>query len=186
MINKKEFSSIRAELVKSEKKREVLIQNSRETIRLSKLIIYALHRDDIKKAEFLVKKIKAKVKSLPAENHSTGMRHVAFQEYVEALTLLSFVKTGKIPIRSQLKVDTGAYLGGLADLTGELVRNAVNKAIKKKYDEVFKIKDFVAAIYGEFLQLDLRGGELRKKSDQIKWNLNKLEDMAYEIRRKNK
>ena len=186
MINKKEFTKIRAELEKSEKARESMIQDSREIIRLSKLIIYALHRDDMNKAESLVKKIKSKVKKLPSGDHGTGLKHVAVQEYVEAMCLLSFVKTMKVPTKSELKVDTESYLGGLADLTGELVRNSVNKAIKKKYKEVFNIKELVEAIYGEFLQLNLRGGELRKKSDQIKWNLNKLEDMAYEIQRQNK
>jgi hypothetical protein len=47
-----------------------------------------------------------------------------------------------------------------------------------------KVKGVVEEIYGEFLQLNLRGGELRKKSDQIKWNLQKLEDMAYNISKK--
>ncbi|MBN2111485.1 hypothetical protein JW707_00130 [Candidatus Woesearchaeota archaeon] len=186
MINKKEFSKIRDELAKSEQSRESLIQNSREIIRLSKLIIYALQRDDAKKAESLVKQIKAKVKKLPSEDYNTGMKHVALQEYVEAMALFSFARKGEIPTARQLNVQTEAYLGGLADLTGELVRIAVGKAIKSKYEEVSRIKDLVEEIYGEFLQLDLRGGELRKKSDQIKWSLNKLEDMAYEIKRQNK
>jgi translin len=181
MLNKKEFAKIRAELVKSEKARELLIQDSREIIRLSKLIIYALHRGDLKKAAVLVKKIKSKTKNLPSENYGTGVKNVALQEYTEAMALFSFVKTKKIPTRSELGVDTGNYLAGLCDLTGELVRMAVNRAIKKQYDDVFKIKNLVEAIYGEFLQLDLRGGELRKKSDQIKWNLQKLENTAYDI-----
>ena len=36
-------------------------------------------------------------------------------------------------------------------------------------------------IYGEFLKLHLRNGELRKKSDAIKWNLKKLEEVMYDI-----
>ncbi len=181
MIDKKEFSGIRAELEKSEKQREALIQESRETIRLSKLIIYALLREDSKKAAALAKQIKSKVKKLPPNNGLTGMRNVALQEYTEAMAFFSFVKTGKIPTRKQLGVDTGNYLGGLSDLTGEMVRMAVKLAINKKFKEVLKVKSVVEEIYGEFLNLNLRGGELRKKSDQIKWNLNKLEDMAYNI-----
>ena len=181
MIDKREFSGIRKELEKSEKQREALIQESRETIRLSKLIIYAILREDNKKAASLVKQIKSKVKKLPPHGGLTGMRNVALQEFTEAMTLFSFVKTGKIPTRKQLGVDTENYLGGLSDLTGEMVRMAVKLAIKKKFKEVMKTKDVVEEIYGEFLKLNLRGGELRKKSDQIKWNLQKLEDMAYSI-----
>ncbi|MBT7927970.1 hypothetical protein HN695_06565, partial [Candidatus Woesearchaeota archaeon] len=29
--------------------------------------------------------------------------------------------------------------------------------------------------------MDLRNGELRKKSDAIKWNLKKIEDILYDI-----
>ena len=182
-IDKKDFSAIRVELKKSEEKRESLIQESRNIIRLSKHIIYAIHRDDLKKAESLSKKITAMAKKLPEHDRSTGLKHVAQQEYVEAIALLSFVKSNKVPNRKYFGVPTEAYLGGISDLSGELLRLAVNKAIKKKYDEVAKIKAVVEEIYGEFLQLDLRNGELRKKSDQIKWNLQKLEDMAYNISR---
>ena len=44
-----------------------------------------------------------------------------------------------------------------------------------------KIKELVHDIYGEFLKLHLRNGELRKKSDAIKWNLKKLEEVMYDI-----
>ncbi len=184
MIDRNDFAKIRAELKKFEEKREALIQSSRQIIILSKHIIYALHRGDMKKAESLSKKIKSNVKKLPSEGYGTGMKHVALQEYVEAMTLLGFVKSKKVPSRKSLNVPTEAYLGGLADLTGELVRMAVNKAIKKKDKDVIKIKGLVEDIYGEFLQLNLRNSELRKKSDQIKWNLQKLENMAYDISKK--
>ena len=90
----------------------------------------------------------------------------------------------KIPTSAQLKVDSESYLLGLCDLTGELVRKAVNEVIKKDYEAAVKIKDVVAEIYDEFLKFDLRNGELRKKSDQIKWNLKKLEDIVFEVKLK--
>ena len=184
MLNKKEFVKIRKELDKAEKLRESVIQGSREAIRLSKQIIYALHRNDVKKAASLVKKIKSRIKSISSEDCGTGMRRVALQEYTEALALYSFVKFKKIPARAELGVETESYLIGLCDLTGELMRMAVNKAIMKKYDDVLEIKELVDTIYGEFLQFDLRNSELRKKSDQIKWNLQKLGDMVYNIAKK--
>ena len=54
MLNKKEFAKIRKEFGTFEIKRESIIQNSREIINLSKRIIYALHRDDIKSATSLL------------------------------------------------------------------------------------------------------------------------------------
>ena len=44
-----------------------------------------------------------------------------------------------------------------------------------------KIKNFVEDVYGEFLKFDLRNGQLRKKSDSIKWNLKKLEEILYDL-----
>jgi len=180
-IDKKDFASIRTELDNSEEKRDALMQESREIIKLSKYIIYAIHRDDLKKAESLSKKITAKTKKLDNYENLTGMKHVAQQEYVEAIALLNYAKSKKIPARKTFGVPTESYLSGIADLSGELVRMAVNFAINKNDKEVMKIKDVVEEIYGEFLQLNLRNGELRKKSDQIKWSLNKLEGMAYDI-----
>jgi len=70
----------------------------------------------------------------------------------------------------------------LCDLTGELGRKAVHDVIKKNFSEAVIIKDIVDEIYGEFLKFNLRNSELRKKSDQIKWNLKKLEDIVFELK----
>ena len=182
-IDKADFAAMRKELEDYDIKREHLIRDSRDIIRLSKQIIYSVHREELKQAESLAKKIRADVKKLPSDDFSTGMKKVALQEFVEAVALLDFVSSNRIPSRKALNVDTEAYLCGICDLSGELLRLAVNKAIKKQDKEVLEIRGFVEEIYGEFLQLDLRNGELRKKSDQIKWNMQKLEDIAYSISR---
>ena len=57
-------------------------------------------------------------------------------------------------------------------------------ATNRKFKEVEKIKDFVDDIYGEFLKFDLRNGNLRKKYDSVKWNLKKLEEVMYDIKKK--
>jgi predicted translin family RNA/ssDNA-binding protein len=56
--------------------------------------------------------------------------------------------------------------------------------INKNFGEALKIKEVVDEIYGEFLQFDLRNSELRKKSDQIKWSLKKLEEISYDLSRR--
>jgi predicted translin family RNA/ssDNA-binding protein len=80
-----------------------------------------------------------------------------------------------------LGVETEAYLLGLCDLTGELVRKAVKDVIDGKYDSAEEITKLVEEIYGEFLKFDLRNGNLRQKSDSIKWNLQKLEQLLLDI-----
>src|SRR3989344_9509998 len=183
MLNKSDFESIRKELDSFEDKREEVITISREIIRLSKQIIYSVHRDDEKTATNLVKEISKKIKTLDKEkNYDTGISAVAFQEYVEAITFYDIVKNNKFPTVKELKVNVEAYLSGLADLTGELGRKAVHDAINNNFDSVLKIKALVEDIHGEFLKFDLRNGELRKKADAIKWNLNKLEDLVFDLK----
>lgn len=183
MLNKKEFGQIRHEMHNLDLKREAIIQASREIITISKQIIYAAQRNDLKAAADAIKDIREKVKKLKKINAATdtNISSVAFQEYVEAIAFYEFVKSGKIPSKSSLGVSADDYLSGICDLTGELVRKAIYNVIHKKFDEAEKIKELVHDIYGEFLKLHLRNGELRKKSDSIKWNLKKLEEVMYDV-----
>ena len=183
ILNKKDFDKIRLELKAFEEKREQTISLSREIITISKQVIYSIHRSELKEAESLISKIKKKVKELDKnKNYDTGISGVAIQEYVEAITYFEFVKNNKIPTKDELNVDVESYLMGLCDLTGELGRKAVDEAINKRFKGVEKIRELVDEIYGEFLKFDLRNGELRKKSDSIKWNLKKLEDLVLSIK----
>lgn len=181
MISRSEFESVQQELKDFEEKREEVIRKSRSIIMLSKQIIYAAQRNELEKAEELCAAIRKAVKELPSGYYDTDMEKVAVQEYVEAVCFFEFVKNRKLPTRRELEVSTESYLLGLCDLTGELVRQAVNAVINKKNKEALEIKEFVEELYGEFLQFDLRGGQLRKKADSIKWNLRKLEDLALGI-----
>ena len=183
MLNKSEFSRIREEMHQIDLKREEVIQNSREIITLSKQIIYTAQRNDLKEAEDAIKKIKDKVKKLKKVNINTdtNINSVAFQEYVEAIAFYEFVKNKRIPTKSGLGVSAEDYLSGLCDLTGELVRKAIYDVIHKNFAEAERIKELVHDIYGEFLKLHMRNGDLRKKSDSIKWNLKKLEEVMYDI-----
>ena len=182
MPTKSDFDKISKELKALDETREEAIAKSRDIIRLSKQIIYSLHRSDTKTASELMKKIKLDT-SLLKESHfqsDTNMPFVAVQEYVEAACYFSYITKGKIPSKEALNVTVEAYLCGLADLTGELMRKAIDFLINNKFNDAEKIKNLVDEIYGGFLQLDLRNGEIRKKSDSIKRNLTKIQDALFE------
>lgn len=183
MLNKDEFRKIREEMHEIDNKREEVIQTSREVINLSKQVIYAAQRNDMGEAAASIKKIREKVKKLRKVKIATdtNINAVAFQEYVEAIAFYEFVKNKRIPTRASLGISAEDYLMGLCDLTGELVRKAIYDVIHKRFDEAERIKELVHDIYGEFLKLHLRNGELRKKADSIKWNLKKLEEVMYDI-----
>jgi len=183
MLNKSEFDRIRREMHRTDLKREGVIQLSREIITISKQVIYAAQRNDLKTAASAIKNIKNKVNRLKKIDirTDTNINSVAFQEYVEAIAFYEFVKNKRIPTKASLQVSAEDYLSGLCDLTGELVRKAIYDVIHKKFNEAERIKELVHEIYGEFLKLHLRNNELRKKSDSIKWNLKKLEEVMYDI-----
>ncbi len=181
VLDKAEFESIKRELASFEEKRELAIATSRDIIHLSKQIIYGIHRGDLEKARGLLPAIRKAIASLPEGKTETDMPEVAKQEYVEAAAYLEFVDHGRLPTRKELDVEFHPYLSGLCDLTGELVRKAVKDVIEHRYEEAKRIHGLVDEIYGAFLQFDLRGGELRKKSDSIRWNLKKLEDVMYDM-----
>ena len=181
LLDRKEFDEIKQELARFEERRELAISANREVITLSKQIIYAIHRGDMSKGKSLLPVIKAQLAKLPRGAVDTDMPEVAKQEYVEAATYLAFIETGCLPTRKDLGVEYPPYLSGLCDLTGELVRKAVKDVIEQRFDSAKRIHALVDEIYGAFLEFDLRGGDLRKKSDSIKWNLKKLEDVMYDI-----
>ena len=84
----------------------------------------------------------------------------------------------------ELGFDAESYIGGLCDLSGELVRRAINSAISGKNSEALAIKQFISDLYGELMQFDFRNGEIRRKFDGIKYDLRKLEDMALQLKLK--
>lgn len=182
MINKKSFERMQKQLEDKDKEREELIGISREIGKFSKQAIYSLHRKEIKEAEALLEQARKKMKNC---KQYVGAYDNSLEEYAEAAAYLGFIK-GKIPDEKDLGIDTETYLGGLCDLTGELARLAVFSVVEENYKQVKKIKDVVSDIYDEFLKFDFRNGELRKKSDSIKWNLKKIEEILYDLKIRDK
>ncbi|MBS3126945.1 hypothetical protein J4228_02145 [Candidatus Woesearchaeota archaeon] len=184
MVN---FTIVRQEIQAYDTERENLIKKSRDVLKLSKQIIYAVHREEMSPAAQLVKQIEQEKKKLDAiAKHSQrmvseGSYKVAIAEYVEAVLYYHFVKTGKLP---DLAVAAEHFVLGLADLPGELVRKAVFLAGKGEVEKVGAIKDEVDMIYGELLKFDFRDNEIRRKVDAVKYDLRKLEDLVLDLKLK--
>ncbi|MFA5142150.1 MAG: haloacid dehalogenase [Candidatus Woesearchaeota archaeon] len=187
MINEKDFKEMKDEMLKFDSHRELLIKKSRDVLKLSKQVIYAVHRVDMKDAEKLTKVMIAEldelnqyIKKNPKMYHQ-GSYKVSVQEYVEAMLFYGFVKENRLMTRKELNVDADYYLLGLADLSGELVRKAILDATNKNYESPKQIREIVAQIYQWLLEFDIRDGELRKKFDGIKYDLKKLEDLCFQL-----
>jgi predicted translin family RNA/ssDNA-binding protein len=192
MLNKKDFNEMRKEFNSFDDNRELTIKKSRDILKLSKQIIYSIHRGDTGEAAKLVKTIEAekkKIESVIAKNsklETIGAYKVAIGEYAEAMLYYYFIKNKKIVTHRFLRVTTEHYLLGLIDLTGELGRKAVQYAGNGNFKKVIGIKDIVSKIYGELLKFDFRESDMRRKFDSVKYDLKKLEDLVLDLKLKNK
>jgi len=188
MIDKKDIIAIEKYLKDEEGTRENIISRARTGLKESKSAIYSVHRgeiDEAKKhldtAKNIVDELLLLTKKYPHLKQSADM---AFEEYSEAASFYGFVCNSKIPSSSTLRIDPVSYLSGLSDLTGELGRRAVLEATARNIKEVERIRHTIEEIYGIMIKFDLRNGELRKKADSIKWNLQKVEELLHGLNMK--
>ncbi|MEM2131044.1 MAG: hypothetical protein QXR96_00840 [Candidatus Woesearchaeota archaeon] len=186
-IEKESFENLRMEIEKIDSAREEIIIKSRPIIKESKQAIYLLHKNNLneaKKSLELANKGLLELKNLIKENPGVdiGSYNNALQEYTEAITYYYFISESRLIKNNEINVDAENYLLGLCDLTGELARRAVFSVVDEHYEEVKKIYEFVLFIHNEFLDFELRNGEIRRKSDSIKWNLKKIEEILYDLK----
>ena len=166
--------------------RDELIKKSRDLLKASKHLIFAIHRKDMNSAkkqhedllklqkEFIV--IAGKHPELSFE----GAYSEALQEFVEAVAFYSLVLDKKM-IEKPEYVSVNDYLCGLCDLTGEISRFVVNHAIERKISDVRFHKEVVEKLLGELLKFNMRNGQLRQKYDSVKYNLKNIENVLYEL-----
>jgi len=188
MLDQESFKKIEAYLKEEDARREEIINTSRIILKNSKSAIYSLHRFELDEAKALLDEAKKHITHLKkiTETHPHLKQNMenALEEYCEACCFYGFIKDKKIPTHTELDLEPYTYLGGLSDLTGELGRRSVLEAIAKNKTEVQAIRELVDEIYGAFSRLDLRNGEIRKKGDAIKWNLNKVEEVLHDMHKK--
>ncbi|MBW2967518.1 hypothetical protein KY362_03455 [Candidatus Woesearchaeota archaeon] len=191
MLDKKDLDSIRKSIDLYDKQRDVQIKASREVVKLSKQVIYAVHRDDMKSASKSLTEMKNGFAALKAAaKHpklmTSGSYKVAVQEFVEALSFFELSNGRHVPPNTKLKLDPEYYLMGLIDLTGELVRKAINSSINGDYATSVKLKGLVSELYDQLMLFNFSGGELRKKFDSVKYDLKKLDDLVLSLKMNNK
>jgi predicted translin family RNA/ssDNA-binding protein len=191
MINKKFLDKLKQEYKASESERRQIISRSNNVLHDSKRAIFSLHREDVKTAEGLLGQNEDTLKKMEADFGykrllEEGSYKAGAEEFVEAKLYYLFVTGKKIDAFRGLKMSYESYLGGLCDLTGELVRLAVNKAAAGKMDEMARAKEAINDIMAQLVEFDFTG-YLRTKYDQAKNNLRKIEQINYEVNlRKNK
>lgn len=169
-----------------DRSRRELQQVASEGLAASKRAIFAFHREDqmaadeqLALAEARLKTGAAIVKKVP-KLAQEGSWRAAQEEYAEADLLRQYLEKGALGKVSVIADDPELYLGGLSDLTGELVRRSVLHATDGDHETVERIFEDVRRVVELLMDMDLTGG-LRSKLDQAKQNLRKLEEIRYDL-----
>ena len=187
MIKKTFLAKIKNDLELYQKERNQIINASRQILLESKKAIFALHRGDeqqsaesIKQAETILKKLN---QNYNKDNRLRfeGSYKAALEEYVEAKTFSQVLAGQPLDKLSIESIGPEEYINGFADLTGELVRQAVLRATKGDYQVLEQYRLFTEEIVGFLLALYLTG-QSRQKFDDAKRNLKRLEQIIYEVK----
>ncbi|EGD93242.1 recombination hotspot-binding protein [Trichophyton tonsurans CBS 112818] len=77
------------------------------------------------------------------------------------------------------------YLHALISLVEELSRLAVNSVTLGDYTRPLQIHTFISDLHAGFQLLNLKNDSLRKRSDGLKYNVKKVEDVVYDLSLRN-
>ncbi len=153
---------------------------------MSKKVIYNTHRNNFFEAEKDFNILKSKVLEFIKifEDNNISFEKFGFfkdtlQEYVESYVFLEFVKNNSIPLKEDF-YSYDVYLLGLLDFVGELVRIAVNNAVKNK-NFFLLCYDTLLFLHDEFMLFDFSNSVFRRKFDSLKYAVKKLEDIKLEL-----
>jgi translin len=168
-----------------EDKRDELLQLGRTINKNSKTIIYSLIRDDWEEAEKYIQENRQLAKQLLEEVKERYPQYynnafIPLQEYVEAEVVYHYLKEKRIPNHKELGVPEEAYVTGLMDAAGELLRKAVEEMIKDNVDFAWKVREVLEEIYLAMLSLNFKNFEYRKKVDYVGGILNRLIDYIFQ------
>lgn len=186
MINKNFIQQLKKDYVQNEGERRQIISASNIILHDSKRVIFALHRHELDKASQSLLEIETNLENLEKKFGfdrlaKEGAYGAGAEEYVEAKMFYLVLQGQPVNQIEKIKIGLESYLGGICDLTGELVRLAINQAAAGNLGEVDKIKQIINDILAELVEFDMTG-YLRTKYDQAKTNLRKIEQIDYEIK----
>ena len=160
MLNKRDLASVQKQLVHYDEAREAVLSLSRSATRLAGSSILEIHRGDMEAASNTLRKVEQTLNKIQilandfSEFKTSSGVVVAFQEYVEAMTLRSFAQSERIPTISELKTDNRSYVLGLLDAVGEFRRMALNSLRRGEVRRAEKLLETMEGIYDDLQTLE--------------------------------
>jgi len=160
VLNKRDLASVQKQLVHYDEAREAVLSLSRTATRLAGSSILEIHRGDMEAASNTLRKVEQTLNKIQilandfSEFKTSSGVVVAFQEYVEAMTLRSFAQSERIPTISELKTDNRSYVLGLLDAVGEFRRMALNSLRRGEVKRAEKLLETMEGIYDDLQTLE--------------------------------
>ncbi|CAJ1395156.1 unnamed protein product [Effrenium voratum] len=180
-----------------DERREQVMKQSRDVVKAAKNAIYALQRDDWKRADSQIQLCADKANEIYADFASTsptlrlGFFSGALEEMAEALAYRAFRRDKKLlsatemQAISSLKFDLllAEYLGGVMDLTGEVGRFAIRSASQGRSgkEAIKSCLACVEVVYDGVSILPHVPSSLSKKIGPLKSTMSKIEQVLYEL-----
>jgi predicted translin family RNA/ssDNA-binding protein len=87
--------------------------------------------------------------------------------------------------RDAFHITIEEYLQSLITLIEELARLAINSVTLGDFQRPLQISQFVKDLHAGFQILNLKNDSLRRRSDSIKYNVKKIEDIVYDLSLRN-
>lgn len=203
----KSFITYQTELDKRNDKHERLVKLSRDVTIQSKRAIFSLLRKSEDREKIVsegrnkISEIKILLESMNQElqNEDIYRFHRAFspgiQEFVEAISLLYYLEKSSVISYeevAEIYFDFGEdstnfltpidYMLGIADLTGELMRMAINAIGNGEFDLVGEICSTLQEIHSNFSSFSSNQRELSRKLNVMKNSLRKVESAYYNLK----
>lgn len=196
------FTSYQVELDTRNDRHERLVKLSRDVTIHSKRAIFCLLRrqeETVIEAERKIEEIQALLckisEELYGEDPYRHMRAISpgLEEFVEAISLLHFLKNKKIITyeetlttyfngKSNSLLTLVDYMNGIADLTGELMRLAINSVGSGDFDIIEEICIVLRQTYLEFSMFTHTPRDMSRKIKTMKQSLSKVENACYNLR----
>ena len=145
------------------------------------MLFRSMAEKNLSDMEKLFRTIQNKRKHNP-QLYTVGAIDAGLEEYLEALFLYSYIKNKPMPAIIKLGVTPEVYLGGLSDMTGELIRLA-----RYHSEQARAIHDYIAKIYELIIPISItRNSQMRNKLETIGNNLKKIEGIIYDLKLRDK
>jgi translin len=186
---------IRKDFTTKDKTREKVLPLCREVIRHASTAIRAVHRQEFKPANKLLKSAHKLLREAEqaiasySELEHTGFFYDAQKEFAEASITLALITENKAPTPDELEISFTAYLNGLGEAVGELRRYLLDSI---RRDDLSRVEELLTAmddIYNILVTMDFPDaitGGLRRTTDMVRGILERTRSDLTLVRQQSK